>query len=483
MNSILIKFPFFLIRLSLYSLVLCTPILGVWLASSLVAYSNGPSFLAVLSGVLLFPLIPILWDLRRRSAAKTPGILTWGDRITLRTLALNLAFIICLLALRPQTAFLALSTRGDWMFDGQKSPTIELVRQNLFQLANGLEWLYKAVRDNPYRQYADSTTPKPTPDGQSSPSDQDSNSDEKPTIEKPAIAPQVAPKSQWPWTGMDLHPAVAKMPSSVETSIESVANYIAQQESDPFLRIKALHDYVADRIAYDAPALAAGRYPPQDAETVFKTRTGVCAGYAKLLEAMGRAIGEDIIYVVGDSRDRTGDISGGGHAWNGVKIAGNWYLIDATWDSGYVNGATFTKKYSNSYLLPPPESMVVSHFPDDAAWQLLDKPLSRGDFLRQPMMTAKFFADGLKLIYPVRSQTEIQGDASIQVVNPQKRWLMVSYGLKGSNQLQNCSNDMTQGTQFSCSLPSSGSYDVHLLSGDQQYGQYLQVGQVEFNKK
>jgi Transglutaminase-like superfamily len=475
MNTILIKFPFLLIRLSLYGLVLCTPIFGVWLASSLVAYSNGPSLLAVFSGILLFPLIPILWDLRRRSGAKTPGILTWGDRITLRTLALNLAFIICLLALRPQTAFLALSTRGDWMLDGQKSPTIELVRQNIFQLANGLEWLYKAVRDNPYRQYADSTKPQPTPSGQSSPSD--SQPDKK------LIVPTKSSNSQWPWTAMDLHPAVVKMPNSVETSIESVAKYIAQQESDPFLRIKALHDYVADRIAYDAPALAAGQYPPQDAETVFKTRTGVCAGYAKLLEAMGQAIGEEIIYVVGDSRDQTGDISGGGHAWNGVKIAGNWYLIDATWDSGYVNGATFTKKYSNSYLLPPPESMVVSHFPDDAAWQLLDKPLSRGDFLRQPMMTAKFFADGLKLISPVRSQTEIQGDASIQVNNPQKRWLMASYAIKGSNQLQHCSKETTQGTQLSCSLPSSGSYEVHLLSGDQQYGQYSQVGQVEFNKK
>jgi hypothetical protein len=480
MNTILIQFPFFLIRLSLYGLVFCTPIVGVWLASSLVAYSNGASWLAVSSGILLFPLIPILWDLRRRrSAVKNREGLTWGDRITLRTLALNLAFIICLLALRPQTAFLALSTRGDWMLDGQpKSPTIELVRQELFQLANGLEWLYKAVRDNPYRQYADTTKPQPTPNGQSSPSDQDSKSEETPTT-----TPTKTPNSQWPWSGMDLHPAVAQMPSSVETSIESVAKYIAQQESDPFLRIKALHDYVADRIAYDAPALAAGKYPPQDAETVFKTRTGVCAGYAKLLEAMGQAIGEEIIYVVGDSRDQTGDISGGGHAWNGVKIAESWYLIDATWDSGYVNGATFTKKYSNSYLLPPPESMVISHFPDDAAWQLLDKPLSRGDFLRQPMMSAQFFADGLQLVFPVRSQTEIQGDASIEVVNPQKRWLMARYSPKGSNQLQNCSDDTTQGTQISCSLPSSGSYEVHLLSGDQQYGQYSQVGQVEFNKK
>jgi hypothetical protein len=60
------------------------------------------------------------------------------------------------------------------------------------------------------------------------------------------------------------------MPASVETSIAAVAQYLAQQEHDPFLRVKALHDYVADRIAYDAPAFfGQAPRPPQDAETVF----------------------------------------------------------------------------------------------------------------------------------------------------------------------------------------------------------------------
>ena len=63
----------------------------------------------------------------------------------------------------------------------------------------------------------------------------------------------------------------------------------------PAGRLKAAHDWVADRIAYDAPAYAVHKYPPQDAETVFARRVGVCAGYAELLAALGplRAIRED----------------------------------------------------------------------------------------------------------------------------------------------------------------------------------------------
>jgi hypothetical protein len=116
MPSIIIEFPLTLLRVFLTVLVYCTPILGIWLVSSLVAFTNAPLWLSLLSGILLFPLIPLSWELhssqhwRQKYPQKIP-ILTWGDRLTLKTLVLNLAFIICLLATCPQSSFLALSTR------------------------------------------------------------------------------------------------------------------------------------------------------------------------------------------------------------------------------------------------------------------------------------------------------------------------------------------------------------------------------------
>lgn len=160
MRFLFFGLPVLLLKWLLTLLVFLTPILGFWLASSLVAYSNGPIGLAVFSGILLFPLLPITWDLHGRRLRQQRGILTWSDRIILRTLFLNLVFIACLLALRPQTAFLALSTRGDWMLDGTQETQVVMARSALFNLANGVEWLYLAVRPNPFERYArDTDTP------------------------------------------------------------------------------------------------------------------------------------------------------------------------------------------------------------------------------------------------------------------------------------------------------------------------------------
>ncbi|MBD2110007.1 transglutaminase [Nodosilinea sp. FACHB-13] len=463
MRFISLKLPLLITRTLFYLAVFLSPVLGVWLASSLVAYVNGPKLLTVFSGILLFPLVPILWDMRGRKRQKAPSILTWGDRIVLRTLLLNLAFLFLLLILRPQTSFLALSTRGDWFLDGMQGPQAELTRKGLFTLASGLEGLYLRFHNNPFDQYADTTQVRPQPAPSTRPAGQDKG---------------------WPWTGAELHPAVIGMPPSAETSIASVARYIASQEKDPMLRIKALHDYVADRIAYDAPNYFAGNYPPQDAETVFQRRVAVCAGYAKLLEALGQAIGEEIVYVTGDSRNSTSDLEGQSHAWNAAKINGQWYLIDPTWNSGYVDRESgFTKAYKTDYLFPPPEVMGISHFPEDQAWQLRLQPITRGEFLRQPMMKAQFFAEGMKLVAPMRSQTDTNQAAVIQLQNPNQRWLLPSYSLKGSSQAEHCTDSPTQGPQITCSLPVSGAYEVSLFSGDEQYGEFSYVGQVEFNRR
>jgi hypothetical protein len=210
MRFLLIDLPIALLKFGFYFFVFSTPILGVWLASSLVAYINGPVWLTVFSGILLFPLFPIIWDLWGHRKRKASGILSWGDRITLRTLVLNFLFIACLLALRPQTSFLALSTRADWMLEGRQGPAVEVTRKSIFYLANQLEWLYLSFHQNPFEQYADSTLVQPQPS----------------TNPTSTLVPNPSQQaSQWPWEGVGIHPAVANMPASVETSIESVAQY------------------------------------------------------------------------------------------------------------------------------------------------------------------------------------------------------------------------------------------------------------------
>jgi transglutaminase-like putative cysteine protease len=490
---------FFKVLAALFALLL--PLLGVWVASSLAAYLNGPVWAVVLAGLVLVPLGPLGWDLfaewraKRKKGGAGKRFLTFADRLILRTLSLNAVFLVVLLATAPSKGFEAISTRGDWMVDGSDGGAAEGVRKTLFWCAERLEWLYKAASDNPYEDMGDpsareaddaapddpkpaaeldlapSSTPKPSPQPKPSSSGAPVPDNEpEPTPEAPPVA-----RKAWPLEEA-LHPAVTTIPADAEKSIDAVGKYLAAQEKDRFWLAKALHDYVADRIAYDADSYLAWkkdkrvRFPPQDANTVFTTRVGVCAGYANLLTALGKASGMNIVWVPGVARGDDDDLTGEGHAWNAVEIDGAWYLLDATWDSGGISTGAFQKNYRTTYLFTPPRAFGLDHFPDAPRWQLRDNPLSRGDFFRQPNLTPLFFADGFDLVSPERSQVTVSGSLGITLDNPRGLFLIATYApFEGGGEGTRC--DITLGARsgVNCAFPSDGRYRVNVFASPVQY--------------
>lgn len=467
-----------LLKAVFVGLAVALPLVGVWIASSLAAFENAAMEWVALAGLLAFPLVPLAWDgvstwRRRRRAASGkvgPRILTFFDRFVLRTLVVNLLLVVGLLATHPKVVFTALSARGDWMLDQAEAPWAEKARARIFWLADRLEWLHEATQArNPYedlveRDDDDRPVPTPTPTPVPVP-----RGDTPPVPEAGADDGPIDPFSDaaWPFRS-ELHPAVAAMPPDIETSIESVGRYIAEQEADPTRRIKALHDYVATRVAYDAPSLVAGRYPPQDAETVFRARVAVCAGYANLMAALGDVTGDEIEVVVGHARDSEGGLGGLGHAWNAAQIGDRWVLFDPTWDAGTVEGAEFTRAYSTTFLMSPPEVFGVTHFPEDPRWQLRAEPLSRGDFLRQPPMRGGFFARRLELIDPARSQSTVDANFTVRIGNPLHQPVGVFVRRRGDDGpfLDWCDRGERTAREaaFACDLPGAGEYEVGVFA-------------------
>jgi len=536
----------FLVRAVLCIVFFATPIIGFWLASSLAAFQGGPAWLAWTAGAFLFPILPGLWELHAWAYRRPESqpILTPLDRLGLRTFAIGLAFICVLLYLYPQLAFVSLSTRGDWMLDGYRDPRVESARRFLFASADGLEWLYHASRNNPFKSQIDtkaleqadeaarkreqelaekSTQQESQQQADDGKNKQDQQADNKKADNKKGdgqdqqaedqrffrpdrVALEDGKKSQetkkqdaeknekqttrhsrfkfsWPWKDKKLHPAVALMPASAETSFESVAKYLDQQEDDPYLRIKALHDYVANRVAYDYKALYSGTFPSQSARTVFETRKGVCAGYANLMAAMAKAMNEEVVVVVGDSRDseRGDKLAGGGHAWNAACIEGRWYLIDVTWDSGTTSRAGFTRRYRTDYLLPPAEVMIEDHFPENSSWQLLPEAISQGDFLRQPMLRPAFHAAGLTLVQPHRASNETGERAQVIVKNPRRQWLMVGLEQNGKSIGETSDPTNLATARLERLLPGKGAYRLNMwLNPKEPYGSYGYVGSLDF---
>lgn len=485
----------YLLTLAFAAVVVLVPAAGVWVASSLAVYQGGPTWLAVVSGALLFPVLPLLWERwaearRRRKAVEGKRLLGFGGRLVARTLAVNLLFLALLLGLYPAASFAALSARGDWFLEGRTGDLAVVARAVLFRTAGALEGLYRTVRKNRFEEAIAEGAVRPAGEAKPEPLPvEPAPSASTPTTPSPgtggapgpaglvrgAVVPGGAPL--WPLPDR-LHPLAVEVPAEVETSPAAVARWIAERERDPWQRVKAMHDWVADRIAYDADSYFSRDLPPQDADTVFRRRTAVCAGYANLLAAMGAAAGEEIVVVPGDARNDGADLTGEGHAWSAARIGGRWTLLDATWDAGYLKDRRFVKRYRTSYLFVPPAVIGVTHFPEEPSWQLRDPLLTRGEFFRQPVLKAGFYAEGLSLVTPSRSQVTVEGELPVELLNPRGRFLLADFVAEEGDAKGDC--QVTNGAEprVGCRFPAPGSYRVRLFVGPELYGHYDGVGEL-----
>lgn len=94
-------------------------------------------------------------------------------------------------------------------------------------------------------------------------------------------------------------------------------------------------------------------YTPDDeytwvAQTAYGTLvegSSVCEGYARAAQLLFSLSSVESYYVVGDTSE-------GGHAWNIVKVDGNYYQLDATWND--------TDYAPNSYFLVTDDFMSLS---------------------------------------------------------------------------------------------------------------------------
>ena len=495
--------------------------LGVWLASSLVAYAGGPAELALFGGVLLFPVLPLWWEKRatdafyaqlKRSTRLLPKkrALTAFTRIALRTVFLNLVFVVALVALWPKVAFAALATRGDWFLGDSQGVWTQRGRVVLLGAASGLEWVHRAANDNPYRSKEDDQQPVPdtvqpvvavvTPFGSGArwrpkdpppivPSGVEGPTPpvEPPPVEPPPVIPSevegppepevpawTVGSTTWPWAER-VHPVVAGMTAADETSPEAVARYISARVTDPFARVKALHDWVVTRLRYDSASIT-GKRKAQDAQSVFLSRLGVCEGYARLLVELGKHSGDRFVYVTGEVREEHGELAPVGHAWNAVEVKGAWYILDATWDDPVRNDGS--DAYRTDYLFIPPDLAALNHFPDEPRWQLRAQALSRAEFLRQPMATLGLAKEHLELKSPSRAVVQVGETFDLSLGNPARMFVMVQVMPEKTK----CGPSDAADLALSCPV-TRGSEEAIVFVNDQRDGSYASVASFKVERR
>lgn len=207
---------------------------------------------------------------------------------------------------------------------------------------------------------------------------------------------QTGPREQQSWQAVDRHALQA--PRDVEASIAALGAYLTKASATQAGKVRAIFRWMTDRIAFNAADFAAGKQVPAGAEEVLKNRSGVCEGHANLFMELCREGGIEAVRVLGFSRGYAPNPDAGvrpNHAWNAVKVDGQWRLVDVTWGAGGVNAKGFTKRFDEYYFFPSPEGFIFHHFPDEPRWQLLDPPVTAEAFLAWPTVDLQLFRFGI----------------------------------------------------------------------------------------
>lgn len=143
-------------------------------------------------------------------------------------------------------------------------------------------------------------------------------------------------------------------PGTLPGRVRQIA--LAMQAENPrtdYEKALWLHDALTRGADYDES------YSEHSPEGVLLRGTGVCESYALAYQILLREIGLESLYVTGSSR-------GVSHAWNLVRMDGEWAWVDVTWDDpvggeeGYdyfgLTTGLLSRDHDWSYgnLVPPP---------------------------------------------------------------------------------------------------------------------------------
>ncbi len=212
-------------------------------------------------------------------------------------------------------------------------------------------------------------------------------------------------------------------------------------------KIESTYKWIAKNISYDVKKLErikGGEKPKKRSSfetreayqaylvnTVVKQKRGVCEDYSLLFDEIMQRLGYESYIVTGYTKKRNGKVEPNvGHAWNAVKVDGDWKLYDVTWAAGYVRDGKFTEKYNTKWYATAPEVFIELHMPFDPIWQLLDKPQSYEEFNENEAPAAGDAYDYKKLISTFMAAGEkekmeqqlARSETMGEGVNAVKRW-------------------------------------------------------------
>jgi hypothetical protein len=206
------------------------------------------------------------------------------------------------------------------------------------------------------------------------------------------------------------------------------------------------------------------------AETVFRTKQGVCRGFVSLYHECCSLLNIECSEISGYAKQaflKPGEeLKQSPHAWNSIVLDQYTYLIDPTWGAG---GRDNENKLEDFYFLTSPEEFIYTHYCN--GYQLLQPEISKEDFLSLPLMKSTYYRLGLTLLSPKQGLNEInQNLFKIVIRAPEDVDLLLQLKVNNIEYPRNlhtfCQRDETQSDVFNCYItpPLNGLYEVAIFA-------------------
>lgn len=132
----------------------------------------------------------------------------------------------------------------------------------------------------------------------------------------------------------------------VEKKVKQIVQKIPKNWSD-YKKVRYINDYIVRQTAYKLKS----KESPYTPYSILFNREGVCEGYALTAYLLLQAADVEVRYI-------SGKAGGGLHAWNLVKLKGNWYHLDTTWNDPVPNRPD---EVQEDYLLVSDDTLRKDH--------------------------------------------------------------------------------------------------------------------------
>lgn len=218
---------------------------------------------------------------------------------------------------------------------------------------------------------------------------------------------------------IDTNESLQAKEKAVKQKVQEIVNKVVKPGMKDYEKEAALHDYLVNNSQYDKRVFT--EKMPKDSNTAYGiliNGIGACQGYSDAMYRLLYAVGIESRIIVGDADNGDGWVS---HAWNIVKIGGQYYHLDVTWDDPVTEDGS--NQLEHSYFNITDEQILKNH-----KWNKIDYHqcnnttytfnnlnLSEVDIKGKPIIVVKDYDEFYKSI----KKALIQGssDVSVKILN------------------------------------------------------------------